>query len=269
MLRFDRPRRHIALLIFGAAALAAMPERSAATLVYDLRVQGGKSAEVQFGVPISLELFVQVTGTNALDDDGYVSGFGSVLSSRGSIPQANSILGDLSPVQIAAYGTRGGGTTTGAAADLDIDTDIDRGSNATSSNTSYIFFNASAPSPILSGEPGLVGFSFINQGLPGAGFEFRIATLTFTLTAMPGAPVGLPQTEVNWRNPTTLGIVAESLWREDGVQRAPTGAGNAGLSVGTPVTLSVVPEPTALSFLLLCGLGAAGLRRRGRGRDSL
>jgi hypothetical protein len=77
---------------------------------------------------------------------------------------------------------------------------------------------------------------------------------TFTVTDASGAP-----TQINWITSAVFGVGGQPQWTENGVVKNQVNGDT--IEIGSPVTISAVPEPASLGLL---GLGALGLLRRRR-----
>lgn len=227
-------------ILFAGSAIVAAASAANAAIVFDVRLPGGgKSATVSgVGDSVNLEIFAVVRDANSDpngEDDAFQRTDGSILSSNGGL-RVNFIEAlAVSPFDASSHQDTngGGGDTTSLIVpnDLDGDGDLDIGSNDDSSFTNFFVARAGSLLP---------------------GNEFRIGTARVTVTSdVPGG-----STQINWR-PRNAPLAA--LWREDGAVRAPTNGGI--INVGTPTTLSVVPEPAALGLL---GVGGLALLRRRR-----
>ena len=227
-----------------SAALAVMASLNAeASLTYDLRVTNGVDSKTKYvtanGQVVTMELWAVVKGSGP-GLEGFQYGYGSVLSSTGG-----NIKGDLAATLVAPFNT--GSAQSGTPTDLDSDGDLDLGSNGTQA-TAPGFMDARAASMQTNG-------TTITNGQ-----EFKLATLTFTVTNIANF-ADFSTIAVNFRV-TGFSTGQEALWQEDGAAANSVSTGSLP-GVGASVLISV-PEPS--SMLLLCSgvAGGAALRRRRR-----
>jgi len=242
----------IGLGTFGAS------QRAHASLIVDLRAtDGSKSVSVTPGNPVTLELWAIVTGANASHDD-------TIQSVAGDVVSTGALLGNLTATPYAGFEPfpgffvgkfNGLGSQAGKVQDLDADTDLDVGTPMTAQNVTD-FFNARSNSQENPSTYAANGFANAhNVGASGA--EIRIGTVTFTPSAGASGStlVNFIHRVENNGAPATEGAV----WVEDGVPKNPT---NGTYGEGSPVTLSVVPEPTSLALAGIAGLGMLNRRRK-------
>lgn len=236
--------KRISKLLLTGAVVGGMAGAANAALNIDIRATGVTGAGAQLvnsksvtgvtnGSVVSFDVFAVVTGTNAnFDDDNILSVSGSWRSSNGGL------LGNIAPVARAPL-FNGLGSSVGLAQDLDLDGDLDVGSN--NDGAAANFWGARFVDP--AGSP---------AGLPNGG---RIGFGTFTVT---NASNGTGQTTINFdgRNAATA-----ANYFQDGASVAEASQdGAVGLTiVGTPG--GVVPEPATLSLAGLAGLAMVRRRR--------
>jgi hypothetical protein len=204
--------------------LEALEDRKLMSLVIDLRVAGGagdaKEVTVtHVGQTVQLEAWGVVTGQNdVITDEALQTLIGSFLSSAGG-----AVLGDLA-VTAHTPPFNALGTQDGRVQDLDGDGDLDIGTTTGPSNE---YFAARSSTMTPGSDP----------TADGTGAEFKLADLTFTVTAIvdPAAT-----TELTFRpRPGTVSAV----WREDDT---PKNASLGTFAGGAPVIVTVEqPPPTA------------------------
>ncbi|WP_428937492.1 MYXO-CTERM sorting domain-containing protein [Fontivita pretiosa] len=236
-----------ALLVGAAAAGLAGASAAQAALVLDLRLAGagpgaGKSAVVNPGDVVQLQLYGVVTGTNGVDDEAMHNAYAALRSSTGGA------LGDFAPGQVHDP-FRTGAFSGGTAVDVDGDGDLDIGREGAASTATPTLLFARA-------DPGVVGTFGVNGervtlGTSTDAEQFLLATINFTVS-----PAALPgqTTELRAIRPNITGIFQASLYRQDGV--SVSGQNTVG---GDPVTLTIIPEPMGLA-----AVGALGLLARRR-----
>ena len=241
-------------MILGAAITTPSAN---AILSWDLRarVSGGgaamenpKSVILLPGLPaqtIDFDLYAVVTGLNATIDETFQQGLTKLLTT-GAI-RGNFELIVLNPTFAVV------GSLPGPLVDLDADGDIDIGSNSTTATTGYIFPRASAQQG-----------AGVGVDLPGAtaGREFLWGTVRLNISNVTPADT---QTAANFAVPSGLtgaNAAARGTWNQD-AGAAENGSNSALLSVGAPVLLTVVPEPSAFGMVLLGAMGLVGFRRLG------
>lgn len=235
------------LMAAAAVGLAGFATQQAnASVVIDVRatqLNGAaapdpKTVAVVPGDVVTLGLFVNVSGTNGLDDEGLQAINGAIRSSTGGL------LGNLAGQLVAPF--NGSGSQVGTPIDIDSDGDLDvTGSNPNLSTGFFIGRNAA-------------GFSTDGQRL-GEGETFLACNATFTVGA--GAD---GSTVVDWlqhRTATGGNNLAWGTFLVDGNNggTTPSNPTNTPISTTGGVTLQVVPEPSGLA---LAGLGVLGLLAR-------
>jgi hypothetical protein len=199
------------------------------------------------GQVVNLELYAVVTGAagnSALE--GFQDGYLSVLSSNGG-----NIRGTLSGTLQSPFAASA--SQNGLSQDLDGDGDSDLGSNATAASNAFLFARA--------GTLQTSGVSITN------GQEFKLATLTFTVTSIINPA---DQTFINLAVRVTdfTGIDLEAVWQQDGNGSSSTNLDPGGTFpnsfplAGTAVSIRAIPEPGAAALLPLGAMLCAAWRRR-------
>lgn len=274
-------------LAISAIALAFAASTASAGLVFDLRASAvdsfgtlddstGKSVILTPGGSgnVTLQLWAVITNTaaGAGNPFGIQTMFGSVVSQTFVAGMAGSI-GPATPSRPFGVGSvAGGGAELSQSFGVGnvADTILDRGSNSTSSVTAYSKFRAD-PTDV---NGTLIGTQYYptNTTPNGAtihqlptGYEFLMGQFTLTVTN-----ISPPATaNINWQiplvtSPGNRGPIA--AWLDGSVAAgAAAGAknGNANfgeISIGSPVFLNNIPEPSALGLLLVGAMGLLGFR---------
>lgn len=250
-----------AILSFAATTVVAATTPALATLTIDLRTPAGsKSATVSHvGDTLPLELYAQVTGSNATDSDEQMwSLFGSILSAN---VNDGVVRGDLSVSIVHPFQSVSPTTppitlySNGSAADLDGDGDLDVGSNNDSSSDGFIY-----PRGETAGIPGPFPPPYLGTPIPN-GREWKIADVSFHVTDILSTPQPGAQTAVNFRWREAVGLLSIiAIWEEDGVwytrnhetyvYNTSTIAPGVDVSTTSPLLFTVaVPEPATLPLL--------------------
>jgi hypothetical protein len=259
---FTSPRPLLGRVLLGAIASGLLAGNGLAGLVVDLRatklngeaLSGANSSKnitgLRVGDVLTFSLHADVTGVSAnAAAEGIQLLYFSLLSSSGGL-LGNFVDGlTLNP-------TFNSGAQPGHAHDLDGDGDLDLGSTSASATvasgagtfpgTDYVAARSSTVT--------LSGTSILD------GTEFLLGITTFTITSV--ANSGL--TTANFFLPTfTEGVSRTSaLWQEDGAAKL-IGSSKTGVAtIGSPVILSAVPEPSSALLFLTGILGLARRRRR-------
>ncbi len=246
-MRFSSVRAR--LLVALSLLVLLLPGTASAGLKYDLRVTGGGTNAIVTanGQVISIDLFAVVTGASGnAAIEGFQNGFGAVTSSMGG-----NIQGNLSATLVNPFNANG--STPGKVQDLDGDGDKDLGSMSNSYTTDLLFARAgSMQTPATGGTP-------ITDGV-----EFKLATLSFTVTSVASFSDFTPIT-VAFRVPSfSQPLEIAALWTVDGVAQNANGVGGGTApTVGTSVTIAV-PEPTSVALFSLAALALGARRRRPR-----
>jgi hypothetical protein len=182
--------------------------------VIDVRTtSGGKTASVTtVGQVISLNVYATVTGKDSSGaNDGFQSLAGSFLSTLSS---SGAVHGNLTASNVSPF--NGSASQAGKRQDLNSDGNLDVGTNSTKSITDA--FNARDDSLDYSG------------AVSGAGQQFLIAKLTFTVTSLSS---GLATT-INFRAWNNL-VSPFAVWSEDKAGRSEF---NSSFSVGSAVVIT-------------------------------
>ena len=227
---------------------------------------------MEVGSIVTIDVWAQITTVAGTGVFGYQNSVFDVLSSNGGSIKGN--VGLFSP--IAPWNSA---SAPGLAADLDADGDLDNGTNSTSSSSNEpkgrsdntaagggdpAFANAQTTAVHVAAadfQPITIGA--INE----SGFQFKIGTITFTMTTLgltdPNVPIGIDPRAAS-THITTPAIKAASA---SFVQGGLTTTGSTGVfRSGGAVQLSVlpaIPEPSAFGMVLLGAMGLVGLRRAG------
>jgi hypothetical protein len=230
------------LMLAAAAGLAGMAEQAHADLRIDVRAiaasagtvtGGGKSvALVSVGDTITLGVFGQISGTNGANDELLQLASGSITSG------VVGLKGNLSGGVVAPF--NGGSSQNGSVADIDSDGDLDVGSIGTTITGKFL-----ARSDTLTAG---------TSNLDAQSEEVKIGQFTFTYTG------GSASAFINFVPRT--GTSAAATWFEDGEENTSShNPSNGVFTAGTPVQVSVVPEPGTLTVAALAGLALLARRR--------
>jgi hypothetical protein len=229
------------LMLAAAAGLAGMAEQAHADLRIDVRaiaasagtISGaGKSvALTSLNDTITLGIFGQISGTNGVNDELLQVASGSITSG------AVGLKGDLGGGVVAPF--NGTASQNGTPADFDSDGDLDIGSTGTTSTGKFLARSNSQEG----------GTSNVDAQRE----EVQIGQFTFIYTG------GSASAFINFVPRT--GTSAGALWWEDGEVPTSHNPTNGVFTAGTPVQVSVVPEPGTLTVAALAGLALLARRR--------
>ena len=247
------------LAVAAALSLAGLTSSSnAATITYDLRAlstDGGvlndvKSVNVDSaGDTVTLGLYALVANADGnRANDGYLLTHTSVISAE----SASGPMGNLSSATFNSALIDSSTSTNGVPTNLDANPDLEVGSNTPGSATGYITASAGTGTKFGSGT--------------GTGpTEFFIGTVTYTYNSVVDVPSST-LLNYNLRVKTDGTTVSRQTvkYTTDGVAKLIAGDNSnnpsGDIAIANPVSINVVPEPTALGLL---GVGAlAALRRR-------
>jgi hypothetical protein len=220
-----------------ASGLLATSEKAQADLLIDLRLPDGtKAANIASGGSLTLDVWAKVTSATAQTSAGFQEVQGSFLSSPGGV----NLLGTIAPAGtvegIAPFNASG--SVAGAAADLDVDGDIDDGHVNADDPTGFAFLRAGRPNkevsqPVIPGGAGNVG----TLTDAGAAVQWKIGQIKFTAAA--GGTNGA-QTNVNFsyrKNANASIAESAALWFESTGSKSGLNAAN--MLLGTPVVLTL------------------------------
>lgn len=265
----------LGVLAIGTGILALTENHASATLTYDLRateISGDVSGLARVESPkfvsgvtansvVTLDVWVQITTPTGAGVFGYqASVFDAFSSNGGSILGTFGVFTPISPWDISAV--------AGTPTDLDADGDLDLGTNTANTTNGSPKPRASAQLTTAT-NPGL--FAPVNIPAIGeSGFEFKVGTLTFRMTAPgiadPTIPIGL-----DTRSHTAIMAAGAlkngaALFTEGGTAKnGSTGVFRSGGAV--QLTVIPVPEPSAFGMVLLGAMGLVGFRRMGLRRS--
>jgi hypothetical protein len=270
----SKPKTHHLMtkaLTFAVCAVAAAAQTASANITFDLRAVSpedptGKSARIQSGAVVELELWAQVTNASPT-----INTFG-VQTVLGAIVTSNAIgfTGTIAPMSFPSVFNSSAIIGVNNEFSLPADGVVDLG---TSSTTSVTGFPKARKDPATGGEAvagSLTQFATNNQPAGATmhpipnGFEFLMGTTTLSLSSVPAAYQG--GASINWKIPgftiaATRGQIA--TWT-DGDNQANTGSNQfAEMFTGSPIALVAIPEPSAFGMVLLGAMGLVGFRRLG------
>jgi hypothetical protein len=241
---------------------AAAAQRANAGLTIDLRattlngqpLPAGSTENTVFvaaaGDQVGISIFAVISGTNALNDEGFMAAHGSFHSTTGGL------LGDLTDSTIVAP-FDATGTQSGSSIDFDSDGDLDLGGAVAAGQIVSTFWIVRAGTGMqLNGVP--------LAGADPAAEEFLLGTVTFTALDA----VAETETFINYvrrQNPTGSNGLTHGIWQEDAELQ------HSGWSwyASDGVRIVGVPEPggVAASAAALAGLASLRLLARGGERN--
>lgn len=225
---------------------------AAAGVGIDLRLEGGgKSVNVVAGQDVQLQLWAQIEGSDANPmNDGLIDLYTSIASTVVS----SGIGGALTGFELQTAWAYPFGSQQGIGSDFNSDGIGDWGSNspATVDRLNYIFAVADlAPSARFGdSQPPTTGSALLD------GYEFLIGTGVFHVSTANGGELRLNATIPTWNtiNPRYAVYVRDgTLLTSNAMQNVP--------SLGSPLILSSLPEPTSSAIAGTILVGALAFRR--------
>lgn len=253
------------ILTLGMSAAAIAIHSVSASITFDIRAAGGapgggKILNLFPGAIVQLEVWAQIANATPVNNIfGVQSILGSIVSSN-----APGIIGSIDPMVFPSVFNSVSVAGTSVELSSPTDTLKDLGALSTTATAGYI---KGRKDPTIGGETITGGtFFFVTANQPlGAtfqpitnGFEFLVGTTTLRITD------GAGNASLNWKIPafTTAALKGQIAAWTDGDNVNNTGSGQfAEMSIGTPIALVVVPEPSAFGMVLLGAMGLVGFRR--------
>lgn len=187
------------------------------------------------GAKINMDVWAHITGTNTIAlDDGLISLSGSFIS---GVAVYDHMFGTMSASVLPAFSAPG--SSVGMQADIDLDGDLDIGSNLDSQAANFFAVRAlTAPNPVN-------------------GTDIRIGRATFTVENITSASGATFLHFLARYNPSA------AAWIEDGQTFTPFAAPFHYFGEGAGVSAVVTPEP-ALALLSAVATFASALRPQRR-----
>ena len=247
---------------------------------------GGKSVTAPFGTTVTLGVYARVSGTNATQQIGDFDGEADTADTHnddtldiisGSFRSVGPLLANLNPAPgPLTYNSRvvpftANGSQNGIASDFDSDGDLDIGTmtGPDATNVWYLRSGAMTSAALIDGTTN----GWFNENLlPGGGITgfgansedsildpttsvLRVGTLRAIVAGGSGS------TALNYYPRPPGATDFSALWWEDGIatgKQPSTGA----FTIGAPVTITGVPEPTAVTLMGIASLGLFARRKR-------
>ena len=257
----------------ACTALVIAQSTGFAAVKYDIRATalGGVQLPASFGKggfpltvgdTITFTVYAQVTGASGnLGSEGFQSGWYSLLSST----TAGGTLGTfLNGTVLPSFAT--GAFNGGTPSDTNGDGMNDRlGGQRTVSSNSVAPFDVTVrfgSTPNYNGTPITDGMEYALSTA-----DFQILTLGDLLSVNVAPSIFLSGISAarfssQWAEDTAGGVTPQN--RLGGFQTlAPTAPNTGEVQVGAPVSISIVPEPTAFGMVLVGAMGLVAARRRG------
>jgi len=226
-----------------------------AGLVYDLRSSDGSHALPVTPGTYTLDLWAQVSGTDAsISNETHTFDYVTILSTQsgGGAITSGGLTGSL------GSGFDEAGSRPGAGADLNGDGIIDWGSTSTNgANTNYML----ARTGIVGGR---VGGGTVGQAA-GTGWEFKIASFSLNVGGVGTGTTTFKIVQPNAK--ASVGAFTYASSNVDGTTFNVSTSNQQGAytgSSGTTVTPAggVVPEPASIGLLGAAAVGLLGRRRK-------
>jgi hypothetical protein len=295
----DRRRTRMLASACAAAAAAALTgfaaQRACAGLMVNvLALPGsgysvdpsGKSVTAPFGTTVTLGVYARVSGTNATQQIGDFDGEADAADTHnddtldiisGSFRSVGALLADLNPAPgPLTYNSRvapftANGSQNGIASDFDSDGDLDIGTitDPSATNVWYLRSGAMTSAIRLDGTTngwvsenllpggGIIGFGANSEDtiLDPTDAVLRVGTLRAIVTGGSGS------TALNYYPRPAGATDFSALWWEDGIATGKMPSTGA-FTIGAPVIITGVPEPTAIAVLGIASLGLLARRKR-------
>jgi hypothetical protein len=250
---FRRLARSLAVAAAAVGLVGLAAPQADAGLLIDLRAMtvngqplpaGGSSTPklvyVSPGDQVGINAYAVVSGSNALNDEGFQNIHGVFHSSSGGL------LGNLIDSKVIAP-FNGPSSQNGSSVDFDNDGDLDIGGRNNVTTVEEV------PAIVVARATSMQD-GIILAGAQPAAEELLLASMTFT------ALTGEGQTLVNFLlrlNPNGTPTVSYATWREDGIGRGGVSPWDA-----SGVVMFGVPEPSAIALVGVASFGLLARRPR-------
>ena len=239
--------------VIALAALAGLGRQAAAGITYDLRFADGSHTKAAVSGAYSLDLWVRLSGTNAIHtDDTLVNSYVVVQSSSTGGGAIGA--GDGLAAADIGIGFNETGSRTGGPAQLNGDSILDWGSTATAlANTSYMLVRNATLG-------GAVGGGTLGQAVSSTTWEFKIATFTLNIASPTGIGGGITRFDVvKPAGKSNAGSATYAFGRIDGTGFGIDSVNQQGAYTGsTGIVLNLSPSLAPAKVIFDGGPSATG-----------